>query len=456
MYTGEDMIHSERVQHLNSKEVKNGDYTIYWMQASHRTEYNHALEYAILRANELNNPLIVYFGLTDDFPEANKRHYTFMVQGLQEVQKSLENRGIQLVVRHTSPEKGIIELSKAASAVIVDRGYVSVERKWRQHAAKKCHCPLIQVETNVVVPVEEASQKEEYTAATLRPKIEKQLEYYLAPLQKTDLNMNSLQMDFDSFDISGDPVSQLNIDQTVEPVEFFGGTSAAKHHLKEFIKTKLDNYPELRNDPTKDYQSHMSPYLHFGSISPVYIALEVLNSDSPGKNAYLEQLIIRRELSINYVYYNENYNSFKGLPDWPKKTLRTHEIDPREYVYTQNQLENAQTHDPYWNAAQKEMVFTGKMHGYIRMYWGKKILEWTETPEKGFDIAIYLNNKYELDGRGPNGFTGVAWCFGKHDRPWKERPIFGKVRYMNARGLNRKFDADAYVETIEEKISSMH
>ncbi|MGD2249123.1 MAG: deoxyribodipyrimidine photo-lyase [Candidatus Methanofastidiosia archaeon] len=443
------MIHSERVTHLNSKRVKNGDYTIYWMQASHRTEYNHALEYAILRANELGNPLIVYFGLTNDFPEANKRHYTFMIEGLQEVQKSLEKRGIQFVIQCVSPEKGIVELSYSASLVVVDTGYVSTAKKWREYAAQNCDCPVIQVETNVVVPVEEASVKEEYSAATIRPKIEKQLEYYLVPVPKIDLKMHSLHMDFDSFDITDDWISSLDIDRTVNPVRFTGGTLAAKKHLKDFIKNKLDLYPELRNDPTKDYQSNMSPYLHFGSISPVYIALKILDSNSPGKDAYIEQLIVRRELSMNYVYYNCLYKTFEGLPDWPKKTLKKHEKDPREYIYTQNQLENAHTHDQYWNAAQKEMVLTGKMHGYMRMYWGKKILEWTETPEKGFDIALYLNNTYELDGRDPNGYTGVAWCFGKHDRPWKERPIFGTVRYMNARGLTRKFDADAYVEKIE-------
>jgi len=193
----------------------------------------------------------------------------------------------------------------------------------------------------------------------------------------------------------------------------------------------------------------MSPYLHFGQISPLYIALEVSKTKSPGKEAYLEELIVRRELSMNFVHYSETYDSFDSIPQWARKTLRAHQKDRRDYLYRREEFEQGKTHDPYWNAAQKEMVVTGKMHGYMRMYWGKKILEWSKTPQEAFQTTLYLNNKYELDGRDPNGFTGVAWCFGKHDRPWGERTIFGNVRYMNEGGLKRKFDADRYVEKIK-------
>ena len=198
----------------------------------------------------------------------------------------------------------------------------------------------------------------------------------------------------------------------------------------------------------------MSPYLHFGQISPLYIALKVLETESLGKDSYIEQLIVRRELAYNFVYYNRNYDTIKCLPPWATATLNVHKRDKREYIYTLEEFENAETHDPYWNAAQKEMVITGKMHGYMRMYWGKKILEWSKNPKAGFDIALYLNNKYELDGRDPNGFAGVAWCFGKHDRAWTERKVFGKIRYMNSNGLKRKFDAEAYVEKINKLTDS--
>ena len=436
---------------LNKERIKDGKYVIYWMQASQRTEYNHALEYAVSKANELNKPLLVFFGITDRYPEANERSYYFMLEGLKEVKASLSKRGIKMVIWHKSPEVGVVELSKDASLVVVDRGYLKIQRKWRSYAAENIDCAFVQVESDVVVPVEVASTKEEYSAATFRPKIKKKLDYFLVPVKENRLAINSSYLNFDCFDIDnvGKAAARLNIDRSVERVHgFHGGTEEAKQYLESFLKNKLDGYAEGRNDPSVDYLSNMSPYLHFGQISPLYIALRVLEADSPGKDAYLEELIVRRELSMNFVFYNQNYDSFDGLPEWAKKTLIAHKRDSREYIYTLEELENAQTHDPYWNAAQKEMMIRGKMHGYMRMYWGKKIIEWSRTPEEAFNVALYLNNKYELDGRDPNGFTGVAWCFGKHDRPWKERQVLGKIRYMSTKGLTRKFDVDKYVEKI--------
>jgi len=429
--------------------MKKGAYVLYWMQASQRAEWNHALEYAILKANELKQPLLVFFGITDHFPEANERHYTFMLEGLREVKQSLEQRGIRMVILHQSPERGVVRLAKRASLVVVDRGYLNIQKQWRRDAANQIDCPLIQVETDVIVPVEETSAKEEYAAATIRPKILKKLNHFLVPLREGEPILSSLSMDFDSFGLQtiDKAISKLHIDRSITKVDSFnGGTKEALNHLEIFLEGKLDRFPELRNDPTLDYLSHMSPYLHFGQISPLLIALEVKKTRSSGIEAFLEELIIRRELSMNFVFYNGQYDSYEAIPDWTKKTLNTHKKDKRPYLYSLKELEGAQTHDPYWNAAQKEMVILGKMHGYMRMYWGKKILEWSKTPEEAFRIALYLNNKYELDGRDPNGFTGVAWCFGKHDRPWGEKPIFGNVRYMNDKGLKRKFDADEYVK----------
>ncbi len=446
------MIQKERIKALNKKSIRSGIYVLYWMQASQRTEYNHALEYAISKANELNRPLLVFFGITDSYPEANERHYYFMMEGLKEIQTSLEARGIKLVIWHESPEIGVVELSRNASLVVADRGYLKIQKKWRNYVAEHIDCPLVQVESDVVVPVEEASPKEEYSAATIRPKIKRKLDYFLVPLEENHPKTDSLDLDFDSFGIEDTEkaISRLDIDHSVGRVDdFHGGTREAKRHLVDFLKNRIDGYSELRNDPSLNYTSDMSSYLHFGQISPLYIALEVLETDSPGKDDYLEELIVRRELSMNFVFYSGAYDSFDGLPEWAKKTLREHEGDPREFVYTLEELENTKTYDPYWNAAQKEMVLRGKMHGYMRMYWGKKILEWSRTPRDAYEIALHLNNKYELDGRDPNGFTGVAWCFGKHDHPWTERQVFGKIRYMNANGLRRKFDIDRYVEKVE-------
>jgi deoxyribodipyrimidine photo-lyase len=446
-----DLINPSRIKMLNAEKIRTGAFVLYWMQATQRTEYNHALEYSILKANKLNIPLLVYFGLTNSYPEANERHYYFMLEGLNEVQSSLEEKGIKIVIMRISPELGAVELAKSSSLLVVDQGYTKIEKKWTNYVTENIKCPFIQVESNVIVPVKVASPKEEYSAATFRPKIRKVIDAFLVPLNHNVLKKDSFQLSFPSFDIRNvkRAVSQLEIAKDVKKAKYFvGGNSEAKKHLENFIEKNLDNYLEDKNDPTKQCVSNMSPYLHFGQISPLYIALKVLESNSLGSDSYLEELIIRRELAINFVFYNNHYDSFEGLHEWQKKTLNEHRIDDREYVYSMKELEAAETHDPFWNAAQKEMVIVGKMHGYMRMYWGKKIIEWTKSPEEAYKIALYLNNKYELDGRDPNGFTGVAWCFGKHDRPWKERAIFGKIRYMNAQGLRRKFDIDSYVKMV--------
>lgn len=230
------------------------------------------------------------------------------------------------------------------------------------------------------------------------------------------------------------------------------GEDEAHLVMKYFLENKLFLYDKKRNDPTKDGQSNLSPYLHFGQISAQRIVLEVMktNADEQSKNTFLEELIVRKELSDNYCFYNMNYDNFNGLPEWAKKTLNKHRDDRRKYIYTLEQFENAKTHDDLWNAAQMEMVKKGKMHGYMRMYWAKKILEWSESPEQAFKIAIYLNDKYELDGRDPNGYTGIAWSLGGlHDRAWNERPIFGKVRYMNYNGCKSKFDVIKYIQYVK-------
>ena len=244
------MIQKERIKALNKKEVKKGTYVLYWMQASQRAEYNHALEYAIIKANELRQPIIVFFGITDNFPEANERHYTFMMEGLKEVMHSLEKRGIQMVILHQSPEMGAVRLAKKASLVIVDRGYLRIQRNWRNDVANQINCPLMQIESDVVVPVEEVSNKEEYAAATIRSKIHRKLSHFLVPLKQYEPVIDSLSLDFESFPIENiDKVlSKLRIDRSVKQVTSFqGGTKEALKHLELFLEWKLDRFPELRN-----------------------------------------------------------------------------------------------------------------------------------------------------------------------------------------------------------------
>ncbi|MBN1130107.1 MAG: deoxyribodipyrimidine photo-lyase [Chitinispirillaceae bacterium] len=445
------MVHPARIKHLNDRPPRTGLFVVYWMQQSQRVSCNHALNYAIEQANDLHLPLLVFFCLTGGFPEANLRHYRFMLDGLADTERLLRKHGIRLIVRCGDPAKEVARFSPKAALVVTDRGYLRIQRAWRATAATLLGCPLIQLETDVIVPVEEVSGKEEYTAATIRPKLHRRLaEFFVAhPLPR--IMHTSLSLGGDSLD-PGQPdalCSRLRIDRTVSPVTWLmAGETAAHAMLDRFVRDKLDRFATLRNDPAEDFLSNMSPYLHFGQISPYAIAQRVLDSGSRSAEAYLEELFVRRELAMNFVYYNDRYDSIDSLPAWSRRTLREHSIDEREYRYTLRRLERAQTHDPFWNAAQKEMVVRGKMHGYMRMYWGKKILEWSATPATAYRTALLLNNKYSLDGRDPNGFTGVAWCFGKHDRPWGERAIFGQVRYMNDKGLRRKFDIEAYVDKV--------
>lgn len=447
------MVQDSRIKILNRQTRNDRDYVLYWMQASQRTEFNHALEYAIEAANKLQKPLLVFFALTDAFPEANVRHYQFMLQGLREVARSLELRGIKFIIQHESPELAVPKLAKRADLVVTDRGYLKIQRFWREQIANQIECPLIQVESDVVVPIEIASQKEQYAAATIRPRILRLVHDYLVPLVESMPIIPTPTYDIKTLNLERiEPILEmLAVDRSVTMVDDYkGGTSVAKELLEFFLDSRLAKYDELRNDPSLNYTSHMSPYLHFGQISPVYIALKVMERQSLGEEAYLEELIVRRELSMNFVYFNQYYDSFDCLHEWAQRTLLEHAGDRRDYVYESSEFEQALTHDPYWNAAQNELRYTGKMHGYMRMYWGKKILEWTKRPQDAIKIALYLNNKYELDGRDPNGYTGVAWCFGKHDRAWVERKIFGKIRYMNANGLKRKFDIDAYVRKVAQ------
>ena len=444
-------VHPARIQSLNDVAPRPGRYVLYWMQASCRAEWNHALEHAIERANEARLPVLAGFGLTADFPEANARHYTFLLEGLRDAQRGLERRGIPLVVRRGAPDAIAADLARDAALVVTDRGYLRVQREWRARAARSVACSLVQVESDVVVPVESASHKEEYSAATLRPKIGRLLREFLTPLARVRMRAAPLRDVPASLDLGAVPgiVSSLGVDASVPPVAgITGGAAHARRRLAAFVRTRLRRYHADRNDPGLDGQSGLGPYLHFGHISPLQIALAAKARRGPGLAAFLEELIVRRELSMNFTHRNPHYDRFECLPAWCRATLRAHARDRRAERYTEEELELARTRDPYWNAAQREMVVSGHMHGYMRMYWGKKILEWMPSPEQAFATALRLNNRYQLDGRDPNGFAGVAWCFGKHDRPWAERPVFGTVRYMNAAGLRRKFDIDAYLRRV--------
>ncbi len=248
-------------------------------------------------------------------------------------------------------------------------------------------------------------------------------------------------------------VASCDVDHSVRPSPVFcGGAGEAKRRLRLFLESNLHRYASLSNQPSEKATSGLSPYLHFGHISSLEVALAVQDYAGEYKliaDDFLEELIVRRELAFNFARFAENPESLESLPNWARETLAKHARDKRDPIYTRDQFEGALTHDPLWNAAQRELFITGKIHGYYRMYWGKKIVEWSATPEDALATAIYLNDRYALDGRDPNSYTNILWCFGLHDRPWMERPIFGQVRYMSYEGMRRKTDVDAYVRSIE-------
>jgi deoxyribodipyrimidine photo-lyase len=378
-----------------------------------------------------------------------------MLEGLADTQALLARRRIRMVVKRGTPPEVALAVAGEAALVVCDVGYTRHQRQWREIVARRARCPVAAVEGDIVVPVAVTSSKAEYAARTIRPKLQRHLATYMQPCPRYRPKHSSLTLSVEeiALDDLDRLLDTLNIDQGVAPVTRFfkGGPTEAKGRLRRFIAHRLARYAAHRNQPQTDDVSGLSPYLHFGQISPVFIALKIRDAafgTHADRDAYLEELIVRRELAINYIHYTPAYDRYEALPAWARKTLAEHSKDQRPQVYSRRTLETAGTHDPYWNAAMQEMLATGFMHNHMRMYWGKKILEWSPTPEAAFEIALQLNNNYFLDGRDANSFAGVAWVFGLHDRAWFERAIFGKVRYMAASGLERKCDIEAYVEKV--------
>ena len=452
------MVEPERIQPLNDAPCRDdGRYVLYWMQQSQRAAHNPALEYAIRRANEHDVPTVVVFGLMDDYPEATERHYAFMLEGLAETASRLEERGVGFVMRHGHPRDVALELYAEAVEVVCDRAYLRHLIEWREDVASEAGRTVTQVEGDVVVPVDLASGKAEHSARTIRPRVNRHRERFLRGLSETRVarSASSLELrgDFDPRDVDGNLAAVSCIREVPRSRRFTGGTDAARANLTSFIRSNLQGYDDGRNEPADDATSHLSPYLQYGQISPVEIANKIRSAKSGSEEdveSFLEEMIVRRELSHNYCAHHPEYDQFSALPNWAQTTLREHAGDERSPTYTRRQLEAAKTDDRYWNAAQLEMVATGYMHNYMRMYWGKKILEWSKTPKQAFETTLYLNNRYLLDGLNANSYGNVAWIFGQHDRAWTERPVFGKVRYMNANGLKRKFDIERYVDRIND------
>lgn len=450
---------NERVVLLNDGETnKNARYVMYWMQMYKRASHNHALTFAIRKANELKLPLVVYEGLKFYYPWASDRLHTFILEGVEEKQREFERLGIRYIFYlqkdDRSPKQIVSALANNAACIVTDDYPCFIIPEHNRRIAERAKIPVYAVDSNGVIPMVKF-EKEEYGAYTIRPKIKKLLPSYLKRYKEESVAIGGgdLEVDCPATEVTASNIAHLvaecDIDHSVKPSNFYhGGTANGRERLTKFVTGILPDYESTRNKPDRDGSSRLSAYLHFGFLSPLEIALAVKESDAPdsAKEAYLEELIVRRELSFNFTYHNPNYDSLSSLPAWAHKTMREHADDERQFIYTLEQLENGETNDELWNAAQREMVITGEMHNYVRMLWGKNVIAWSPSYEVAFETLVHLNNKYCLDGRDPNSYAGILWCFGKHDRPWMERPVFGMMRYMTSGSTGKKFNSKRYIE----------
>ena len=428
-----------------------GTCVVYWMQRAQRGVDNPALDVAVEVGNVLRRPVVVFFAPVPFYPHANLRHYRFLNEGIGDIAACLRDRNVGFVLRRY-PDHSLLKFCDEVKAALVvgDENPMREPERWRQKAAQKLKVPLWTVDADVIVP-SRLLEKAQYAAHTIRPRLQAHLKKFLIASTNPNANVSwEKPHELQSLDPKCRITEGWEIDRSVLPVsKWKGGSSEALRLLEDFVAHKLLGYGTLRNKPEIEHTSRLSPYLHFGHISPITVALAVQNADAPkaDKEAFLNQIITWRELAENLVRFNAEYDSFECAEPWAHRTLARHAKDRRPIVYAERQLEDAETHDQLWNAAQMQMVNTGWMHNYLRMYWAKKILEWSPSPAQAHQIAVRLNDKYELDGRDPNGYAGIAWAIvGKFDRPWFERPIFGQIRYMSGESTGRKFDSRRYIQ----------
>lgn len=428
-----------------------GQAVLYWMDRAQRASDNPALDVAVELGNLLNKPVVVFLGINPFVKRANLRHYQFLAEGLPDLEAGLRARRVGFVLR-TYPTHWLLPfVDELRPAIIVgDENSLRQQQHWRERVADLVSVPFWTVDADVVVPLR-LLETEQYAARTIRPRIHKHLATFLMPpndpVARVEWQPPSTVASLPA-DVS--ILEHLPLDRTVPVVTTTrGGTGAARERLQRFVTHDLVRYDDARNHPEHDGTSRLSAYLHFGQIGPREVASAVRTSGARQESidAFVEQLIVRRELAFNFVRFNEGYDSVTGWERWARQTLRQHQFDARPHLYSQAQFEAADTHDPLWNAAQRQMTTTGWMHGYMRMYWAKKILEWSVDPAEALATTIALNDRYELDGRDPNGYANIAWAIGgKHDRPWPSRPVYGTIRSMSFASTSRKFDSTSYIE----------
>lgn len=442
-------INEKRIRKLNKESYTTGP-VVYLMQRDQRVLENWALIHSINLAHQHKTNVFVIFQLNNFAHGENERQKYFMYESLKELSDEFYNLNIPFhcIGGHTSKEIVHFLQESKVGALVTDFNPLKPVRQYKNELVERIDFPVYEVDAHNIVPVWIVSPKEEYSAYTLRRKISPMLNEFL----DTYPEISPLENNVQKLQVS----QELVITPTLNPnrIDFpKSGCEAGNNRLDEFIASGSDSYAEKRNNPNSEATSGLSPYLHFGQISSQTIALRIIRDwpENESRESFLDELIVRKELSDNFCYYNPDYDTYEGFREWAKKSLEKHKIDEREYSYTPQELEQAVTHDQLWNSAQKQMVNSGQMHGYMRMYWAKKILEWTSSPESALEIAVQLNDKYSLDGNDPNGYAGCAWSIGGvHDRPWQERPVFGQIRYMNYNGCRRKFNVEEYIQSVSQ------
>lgn len=420
-----------------------------WINRDMRFDDNWAYIYAAQEANRRNVPLIAVYNLIPHFLGGTNRHLHFKTHSLIELEKRAAelNVSLQVLVCSDTNKEMLVYIQKIKPGLIVtDFAPLRIQKKWVADV-RDVGIPFVEVDAHNMVPARYVSEKKEWAAYTLRPKIQRLLSEFCTGFPRPPKVLKSFKGSID-YSWKKHVPKDSDVSHIWKP-----GSKEARRRLQYFINHVLAGYAAHKNDPSISGQSHLSPYLHYGLISAHRVVLEVLESKAPRKDkeAFLEEIIVRRELADNFCLYEEQYDSVSCFPVWAQETLKGHMQDEREYVYTKEQFEHALTHDDAWNAAQDEMRYTGKMHGYMRMYWAKKILEWTKSPQEAMEIATYLNDTYEMDGRDPNGYAGISWSIGGvHDRPWFNRKVIGTIRPMVRSGLVKKFDLALYIQNVQQ------
>ncbi len=449
---------SLRARDVNTHaERAGGEFVLYWMQSTHRFEENWALRFAIREADRLGVPVIVHQGLDPTYEHANDRIHAFILHNARELAQraaSLGHRYQFVLRRRRSDDRRTVDRVAARAALVVTDDFPTAgvaERTAR--FASRCPCRVVAVESHAIVPAA-LFEKEEYAARTLRPKVLGHLAHALAAVADapprasvSDTLWGSL--DVDRFDFAGDLLAQVascEIDHSVPPAPLPSGRRAAQARLATFCSAALPEYESRRGDPADaDGSSRLSPYLHFGQISAAEVARAAIAAVGAARaESFLDELVTWRELALNFCLRNPRFRTLGALPEWVHRTMDAHRGDRREAIYSRDELERAATQHPLWNAAQRELLATGVIHNVMRMYWGKSVLTWTESYADALAHLIHLNDKWALDGRDPSSYGGIQWCFGKFDRPWGERPVWGTIRSMSLARAYKKFDASAY------------